>query len=119
MPMTCHKDMVVCVMYDMNVAMMMFYTEQSMERLGARWETSMMDVEKYKVVFFLLLDRDMALKELLLDGLPKLGIERMSEGKAERFFLSLREEVIEPWLSNEELSCSCFLDKVASLYWSC
>lgn len=117
--MTCHRDFIVCVLYDLDVSMTIFYTDQIMARLGAQWSKSSMDIEKYKVVFFLLMDRDMAMKETILDGLANLGIKGMSESKAERFFLSLRDEVIEPWLSNEELPCSSFLDKVASLYWSC
>ena len=76
-------------------------------------------MEEYKVLFFLLLDKDLKFKEVLLRGLEEHGVLKMEEGKAERFLLALREESIEPWLVNEELSKQHFLDSVARLYWSC
>ena len=117
--MTCHRDIVVCVLYDMDASMTKFYTQQSMDRLGERWDKERLSMEEYKVLFFLLLDKDLKFKEVLLRGLEEHGVLKMEDGKAERFLLALREESIEPWLVNEELSKQHFLDSVARLYWSC
>jgi hypothetical protein len=117
--MTCQRDMVVCVLYDTDASMTKFYTQQSMDRLRARWDKERISMEEYKVLFFLLLDKDIAFKEVVLQGLEEHGVLKMEQGKAERFLLALREEAIEPWLVNEELSKQHFLDSVARLYWSC
>lgn len=117
--MTCPKDMVFHVLYGPNPTMPAFYVGQSMDRLKAQWKKDNFEPDVCRALFFLLLDRDMTLKEAILKGIPKFGVEPMAERKAENFFLSLREEVIEPWLSDERIATGGLIDKVASLYWAC
>jgi len=118
-PMTCAKDMVFHVLYGADRSLTTFYVHQSMDRLGATWEKQPYEPDVARALFFLLLDRDMALKEAALKGIPSLGVEPMGERKAENLFLSLREEVIEPWLTDERVGLGQFIDKAASLYWAC
>jgi len=117
--MTCTKDMAFHVLFGPDRSMTTFYVHQSMDRLGAAWEKREFEPDVARVLFFLLLDKDMVLKEAALRGIPKHGVEPMQERKAERFFLSLREEVIEPWLSDERIGTEKLLDNVATLYWAC
>jgi len=117
--MTCQKDMVFHVLFGADRSLNNFYVHQSMERLGATWAKRDFDPDVSRALFFLLLDKDMALKEKALKGIPNLGVEPMSERKAENFFLSLREEVIEPWLSDERVPALELVDKAAALYWAC
>lgn len=117
--MTCTKDMLFHVLYDFDANMTRFYVEASMDRLGAKWAKTAMKPDDCKVLFFLLLDRDMALKEAALEGIRSLGIEPLDQRKAENFLVALREEAVEPWLSNEEKSNASFVDAVSALYWSC
>jgi len=117
--MTCPKDMVFQVLYGPNLSLPAFYVNQSMERLRAPWKKENYDPDVCRALFFLLLDRDMALKEALLKGIPKFGVEPLAARKAENFFLSLREEVIEPWLSDERIPTTGLIDKISSLYWAC
>ncbi len=65
------------------------------------------------------MDKDMGLKEAALQGIPRHGVEPMAERKAENFFLSMRGEVIEPWLSDERMGPDKFLDMISALYWAC
>ena len=117
--MTCQRNIITSVLYDMDCEMTKFYTLQSMDRLKAPWDKSKIYLEQQKVLFFLLLERDIELKNIVLEGIVGIGVFGVAPEKAERFFLSLKEEVIDPWLCNEELSNQSFLDSVASLYWSC
>lgn len=83
------------------------------------WEKKDFEPDVAVALFFLLLDKDMALKEAMLKGIPRHGVEPMPERKAENFFLSIREEVIEPWLSDERMKTSELIDKIKALYWAC
>lgn len=118
-PMTCVRDMAFHVLYGSDKSITQFYVLQSMDRLGAEWDKQEFEPDVARALFFLLLDKDMALKEAALKGIPQHGVEPMTERKAENFFLSLREEAINPWLCNEQLSPTSLLDAVASLYWAC
>jgi len=117
--MTCARDMVFHVLYGADRSLNAHYVHQSMDRLGAPWEKREYEPDVAQALFFLLLDKDMALKEAVLKGIPKFGVEPMGQRKAENFFLSLREEVIEPWLSDERIKPSDLLSRVAALYWAC
>jgi hypothetical protein len=111
--------MAFSVLYGGDRAMMLFYIHASMARLGAEWEKADYDMETCRTLFFLLLDRDMELKHAVLKGLPALCIEPMAERRAEAFFLALREEVIDPWLSDERLGKRDLIDRVTHLYLVC
>jgi hypothetical protein len=118
--MTCTRDMLFHAMYGADNGLVLHYVRQSSKRLGAPWDTSYeAHPDVARALFFLLLDRDMGLKEAALRGVPKHGVEPMAERKAENFFLGLREEVIEPWLSDERVGTQQLLDGIAALYWAC
>lgn len=104
------------VLYGGDHAMVLFYVHASMGRLGADWAPDAFDPDTARALFFLLLDRDMELKHAALAGLPALCIDPLAPRRAEAFFLGLREEVIEPWLSDERLTCRDLLDRVTHLY---
>jgi hypothetical protein len=117
--MTCARDMLFHALYGSDRGMVLFYVRQSSERLGAPWALADLNPDVCSALFFLLLDRDMGLKEGALAGVPRHGVEALDPRKAENFFLSLREEIIEPWLCDERVGVGAFLDKVAALYWAC
>ena len=118
--MTCTRDMLFHAMYGADNGLVLHYVRQSSERLGAPWGAQCyLQPDVARVLLFLLLDRDMGLKEAALRGVPKHGIEPMAERKAENFFLGLREEAIEPWLCDERMGTQQLLDKIAALYWAC
>jgi len=96
--------------------MALFYIHQSMERLDAEWDRKEWDHDTARVLFFLLLDKDMELKNVVLTGLPNLGISQMPPLKAEAFFLYLYEDVIQPWLSNSRKTTKEFIDAVTNHY---
>ena len=114
--MTCPRDMLFSVLYGGDRALTQFYVAQSMERLGAEWTVREFEPDTARVLFFLLMDKDMVLKQSVLDGLPAICVEPLDKRKAESFFLALREEVIEPWISNERLGVDKFIDMVTNLY---
>ena len=118
-PMTCPRDMAFSVLYGGDRAMALFYVHASMDRLGAEWEKADWDMETCRALFFLLLDRDMELKNAVLKGLPALCIEPMTPRKAEAFFLALREEAIDPWLCDERRGTRDLLDRVTHLSLVC
>ena len=118
--MTCTRDMLFHAMYGADNGLVLHYVRQSSERLGAPWGVHCdLQPDVARALFFLLLDRDMGLKEAALRGVPKHGIEPMGSRKAENFFLGLREEAIEPWLCDERVGTHQLLDKIAALYWAC
>jgi hypothetical protein len=117
--MTCPRDMIFNVLYGPHVSLPTFYVHQSMKRLKAPWQESNFEPDVSRALFFLLLDRDMVLKEAILKGIQEHGIEPFPARKAEMFFLSLREEVIEPWLCDERITTGQLIDKATSLYWAC
>ena len=115
-PMTCPQDMVFNIIYGGDKDMVLFYIHQSMQRLDADWEKNDWDHDTARVLFFLLLDKDMELKHALLNGLPELGITPMAPLKAEAFFMYLYEDVIQPWMSNGRKTPQDFIDAVANHY---
>ena len=104
------------VLYSRDMSMTQFYVAQSMERLEAPWCKREFEPDTARVLFFLLLDKDMQLKQAVLDGLPKLCVDPLPARTAEGFFLALREEVIEPWLSQEKMTPEKFVEMVTHLY---
>ena len=108
--------MVFRVLYGRDKSITQFYVCQSLKRLGAEWTVREFEPDVARVLFFLLMDKDMALKQEVLKGIPKHCVDPLPDRKAERFFMSLREEVIEPWLSKETLGVDDFIDMVTNLY---
>jgi hypothetical protein len=114
------QDMLFRVLYVGDAALLRELVWLSAQRLGATWRREAVEVEasllRLRVLFFLLVDRDMALKEKLLDGWPELGVPALEPRKAERFLSQLRAEVIEPWLVDERRTEDEFLSAVTDLY---
>jgi hypothetical protein len=108
--------MLFSVLYGGDRDLVLFYVHASMQRLGAQWAPTAFDQDTARALFFLLLDKDMELKHATLAGLPALCIEPLAPRRAEAFFLALREEVLEPWLSDERLTRQDLVDRVANLY---
>jgi len=108
--------MIFSVLYGGDRDLVQFYVVQSMQRLGAEWEVREFEPDVARVLFFLLMDKDMELKQAVLNGLPNICIEPLNARKAESFFLALRQEVVDPWLSNENFGVDRFIDLVTNLY---
>ena len=91
----------------------------SAHRLGAQWDMAQVHAAglvRLRVLFFLLMDRDVALKEKILDGWKELCVPGIDAGKATRFFTQLRPEIIEPWLIDERRTEGDFINAVTDLY---
>ena len=91
----------------------------SAQRLGAQWDMAQVHAAglmRLRVLFFLLMDRDVALKEKLLDGWKEMCVPGVDAGKAARFFTQLKPEIIEPWLIDEHRTEGDFINAVTDLY---
>ena len=111
--------MVFSVLFVGNEDMLRDMVVNSMHRLGAKWDVERVcasGLQRLRVLFFLLMDRDMALKEKLLDGWREMCVSGLDPGKAERFFTQLRPEIIDPWLVDERRTESDFVNAVTDLY---
>jgi len=115
--MTCNKDMVFHVLYNTDCEMTRFYVNRSLRRLDSDWDVNTADAETLGVMFVALLDKDIELKNEVLSGLQ--GVQPMCPQKAERLFLGMRSEVVEPWLTDESQTKEDLLSRIMALYWSC
>ena len=91
----------------------------SAKRLGADdWLAGVREASlvRLRVMFFLLMDRDAALRAKIADGWPDLCVAPMDPAKAALFFSSLRAEVIDPWLVDERKCEDDFVSHVIDLY---
>ena len=103
-PMTCSKDLIFNVLYNKNEQLLTDLLEKSSIELNVPWATQFMPLETKQVLFFLLLHKDLKLKQQTLTGMKNIGIDPLLNSKAERFFLALEGEIINPWLSDERHS---------------
>jgi hypothetical protein len=71
---------------------------------------------RLRVLFFLLLDRDTALKDRVLEGWPEWCVAGFELKKAVGFFQQLRGQVIEPWLVDERRCEDDFVSCCIDLY---
>ena len=71
---------------------------------------------RLRVLFFLLLDRDSALKDKVLEGWPEWCVAGVERRKAAGFFQQLRGKVIEPWLVDERRCEDDFVSGCIDLY---
>jgi hypothetical protein len=116
------RDMLFCVLYVGDEHLVRELVWLSMCRLGADWGyESIKDasLQRLRVLFFLLADRDMALKEKLLDGWKEMCVPGVDKKKAGGFFAQLRVGIIEPWLIDERRTESDFVSAVTDLYLVC
>jgi hypothetical protein len=113
------RDMLFCVLYVGDERLLRHIVADSARRLGAEgWEQGIIGASlvKLRVMFFLLVDRDPALKQRLLDGWSDLCVVGVEPGKANVFFSELRKEVIDPWLVDERRCEDSFVSAVTDLY---
>jgi hypothetical protein len=117
--MSAPRDMVFSVLFIGDQTLLRELVLNSMSRLGAEWNVETvcaLGIQRLRVLFFLLMDRDLALKEKLLDGWREMCVPGLDAGKAERFFMQLRPEIIDPWLIDERKTDDEFVNAVKDLY---
>lgn len=117
--MICTKDILFHILYNDNIQLLNCLLKDVFSRLNVKWNLTQIAYEKQVIIFLLLLDVDIVLKNQVLEGNTKLGLDPLQPQKAETFFLSFREEIIQPWLCNEKQRNQIFLEKTRALYWSC
>ena len=113
------RDMVFSVLFIGNEQLIRHLVLDSVRRLGAvsDWEHGICRASliRLRVMFFLLMDRDPALKQKILDGWPDLCVVGIEPNKANLFFQQLRVEVIDPWLVEERKYEDEFVSGVVDL----
>jgi hypothetical protein len=118
--MATRRDMVFCVLFVGDVQLIRHLVLDSARRLGAleEWAEGVRraSLVRLRVMFFLLMDRDPALKQKLLDGWPDLCVVGVDPHKANAFFRGLGGEVIDPWLVDERRCEDEFVSGVTDLY---
>lgn len=112
--------MIFCVLFIGDEQLIRHLVLDSIRRLGAAdewdqgiWAASLI---RLRVMFFLLMDRDSALKQKILDGWPDLCVLGIEPNKANSFFRQLAGEVIDPWLIDERKCEDEFVSNVTDLY---
>lgn len=112
------RDMLFSVLFIGDEHLIRHLVTDSARRLGAAWTSGIQaaGLVRLRAMFFLLVDRDPALKEKLLEGWPELCVSGVETGKAGRFFQDLRPTVIEPWLVDERRTEGEFVSNVVDLY---
>ncbi len=115
------RDMLFSVLFVGDEHLLRHLVWTSAQRLGADWAWEGAGVQgaslvRLRVMFFLLLDRDAALKDKVLEGWPEWCIAGVERGKATGFFRNLGPEVIEPWLVDERRCEDDFLSSCIDLY---
>jgi hypothetical protein len=113
------KDMIFCVLFIGNERWIKDIVRISARELGAEWADECYDtasLTKLRVMFFLLMDRDVKLKAKLLEGWKELCIPAVDRAKGEAFFLALGKEIIVPWLMDERRTADDFISAVTDLY---
>jgi len=111
--------MLFSVLYVGDERLLRHLVADSARRLKAEgWERGIAEASlvRLRVMFFLLMDRDTALKQKLLEGWADLCVLGVEEKKANIFFSGLRSQVIEPWLIDERRCEDSFVSAVTDLY---
>ena len=111
------RDMVFSVLFVGDMHLTRHLVTDAARRLGAAWEAGIREASlvRLRVMFFLLMDRDMALKQKIVEGWSDLCVVGMDARKAAAFFRSLRAEVIDPWLVDERKCEDDFVSPVIDL----
>ena len=111
--------MIFCVLFVGNENLIRSLVKTSASDLNSDWDFRDIDLAsltKLRVMFFLLMDRDMKLKAKLLEGWKELCVPGINRDKGERFFLSIEKEIITPWLMDERLTADNFISSITELY---
>lgn len=117
--MICAKDSIFHILYCQNHELLDTMLSNMLCKFKTNWKMKHLSYDIKTVLFLTLMDKDIETKKRILIGYPKQGIDAMNPNKAELFFMSISEEIIQPWLSNESISNEKFLEKTRALYWSC
>lgn len=115
--MTC-RDLVFNVLYRTDASTLHFLLVDSLDRLGdSAWprDLPLHDLPLLRSLFFILLNKDMELKEAALAGFPPT-IAPLDRRKAEAFYLALEEQAIRPFLSKDTVQPDQFIDSIKHLY---
>lgn len=91
-------------------------TGASAELLNRLLQRAKEGLDYARVVFFLLLNVDPAMKQTTVQGIPTLHVNALHEAKAPGFFVSLHEDVIPTWQRNEFETVETFLRAVKRAY---
>lgn len=112
------RDLVFSVLFVGDERLIRHLVVESAKRLRAEWDQGIKEASlvRLRVMFFLLMDRDPALKERIVHGWPELCVVGMDTSKATRFFQSLRAEVLDPWLVDERKCEDELVSHVIDLY---
>jgi len=78
-------------------------------------DTKQTTLSLLKALFFLLLNVDMNMKELVVNTRMQ-QIDNMSKDKAKRFFMDLRNITVPNWIKNPDMDVNDFLSAVNELY---
>lgn len=111
--MTCN-DILFNILYGSDIRLVKDMLVGSLDRLEQRWIVDDWDLQYSKVMFFLLLDVDIDMKNTICKGM--CGMDPLEPLKAQAFFLALRGEIIEPFLKDSTMSKDDFMDNVKNLY---
>ena len=113
------RGMLFCVLFVGDECLVRHLVADMAKRLGADdWEEGIRaaSLVRLRVMFFLLVDRDPALKDKLMQGWKDLCVPGLETGKAGYFFKELRGQVIDPWLVDERKCEDGFVSDVVDLY---
>lgn len=113
------RDMLFCVLFVGDEGLIRHLVADMARRLGAEdWAEGVRaaGLPRLRAMFFLLLDRDLPLKEKLLAGWPDLCVPGVEARKAEYFFQELRAQVIAPWLVDERRTEDELVSDAVDLY---
>lgn len=113
------RDMVFCILFVGDEHLIRHLVSESARRLEAdNWAEGIRTASllRLRAMFFLLVDRDSALKQKLVEGFPDMCLLGMEPGKANYFFSELKRQAIDPWLMDERRSEDSFLSSVVDLY---
>jgi hypothetical protein len=114
-----NRDMIFCVLFIGNERLIKDIVRISARELGAEWANESYEsasLTKLRVMFFLLMDRDVKLKAKLLEGWKELCVPGVDRRKSEAFFLALGKEIIVPWLMDERRTADDFISAITDLY---
>lgn len=130
-PMTCHpqphgspithgvgNDLIFNVLYRGDAQLIRALVLESLDRLQDRvWprDLPLHNLDLLRAAFFILMNKDLVLKQCALDGLPPF-IAPLDRRKAEAFFLALEPEAVRPFLSDYRRPQRNLVDAIKHLY---
>lgn len=115
--MTC-RDLLFNILYRIDPPLIHSLIIDSLDRLDdVAWprDLPLHNHQLLRATFFILLNKDMELKELALTGIHPI-VAPLDRRKAGAFFLSLEQEAIRPFLTKDTCSTTAFVDMLKHLY---